>query len=93
MASGNILVVVNLINLAKWGLDASFFAPRVSLTVLYTRFIIISAKKGKKNKGKTLALSDFLSETPGTVPTMPIRKSAMNWADEVEDNHGTCDLT
>lgn len=70
-----------------------YFGPRVSLTVLCTILVIILAKKGKKNKGKTLALSDFLSETPGTVPTMPIRKSAMSWADEVEDNHGTCDLT
>ncbi|KAB0800526.1 hypothetical protein PPYR_06266 [Photinus pyralis] len=42
-----------------------------------------SGKKGKKTKGKTLALNDFLQETPGTTPT--IRKS--NWADEVEDNY------
>ncbi|EEZ97233.1 eukaryotic translation initiation factor 4B [Tribolium castaneum] len=50
-----------------------------------------SGKKGKKNKGKTLALSDFLQETPGPVATMPIRKSTMNWADEVEDNHDVYD--
>ncbi|RZB84918.1 RRM 1 and/or eIF-4B domain containing protein [Asbolus verrucosus] len=50
-----------------------------------------SAKKGKKNKGKTLALIDFLQETPGAVSTMPIRKSTVNWADEVEDNHDVYD--
>jgi translation initiation factor 4B len=50
-----------------------------------------SAKKGKKNKGKTLALIDFLQETPGAVASMPIRKSAVNWADEVEDNHDVYD--
>ncbi|KAF5305009.1 hypothetical protein FQR65_LT07800 [Abscondita terminalis] len=46
-----------------------------------------SGKKGKKTKGKTLALNDFLQETPGTTPTIPIRKSNINWADEVEDNY------
>ncbi|XP_063906905.1 eukaryotic translation initiation factor 4B isoform X2 [Zophobas morio] len=50
-----------------------------------------SAKKGKKNKGKTLALIDFLQETPGAVATMPIRKTTTNWADEVEDNHDIYD--
>lgn len=40
-----------------------------------------------------MALSDFLQETPGPVSTMPIRKSTMNWADEVEDSHGKIDIT
>lgn len=47
-----------------------------------------SGKKGKKNKGITLALTDFLQETPGAIPTLPIRKSTLNWADEVEDSYG-----
>ncbi|KAJ8921632.1 hypothetical protein NQ315_010541 [Exocentrus adspersus] len=48
-----------------------------------------SGKKGKKTKGKTLALTDFLQETPGTVPAQPIRKSNnINWAEEVEDYDG-----
>lgn len=59
--------------------------------VLITHHIL--AKKGKKSKGKTLALVDFLQETPGTLPSMPIRKSTLNWADEVEDSHGRYDLT
>ncbi|CAG9858760.1 unnamed protein product [Phyllotreta striolata] len=44
-----------------------------------------SGKKGKKTKGKTLALTDFLQETTGSIPVQPIRKSNLNWADEVED--------
>ncbi|ERL93917.1 hypothetical protein D910_11203 [Dendroctonus ponderosae] len=43
-----------------------------------------SGKKGKKTKGKTFALNQFLQETPGSVPSQPIRKST-NWADEVEE--------
>lgn len=45
-------------------------------------------KKGKKSKGKTLALNDFLQETPGPAPTIPIRKSGLNWVDEVEEAYG-----
>ncbi|KAJ8934399.1 hypothetical protein NQ314_013440 [Rhamnusium bicolor] len=45
-------------------------------------------KKGKKTKGKTLALTDFLQETTGSLPVQPIRKSNINWADEVEDYDG-----
>ncbi|CAH1282921.1 unnamed protein product [Diabrotica balteata] len=44
-----------------------------------------SGKKGKKTKGKTFALTDFLQETTGSIPVQPIRKSNLNWADEVED--------
>ncbi|XP_056647204.1 eukaryotic translation initiation factor 4B-like [Diorhabda sublineata] len=44
-----------------------------------------SGKKGKKTKGKTLALTDFLQETTGSISVQPIRKSNLNWADEVED--------
>ncbi|KAF5302815.1 hypothetical protein FQA39_LY01995 [Lamprigera yunnana] len=44
-----------------------------------------SGKKGKKTKGKTFALNYFLQETPGSTPTIHIRKSNTNWADEVED--------
>ncbi|XP_018578124.1 eukaryotic translation initiation factor 4B [Anoplophora glabripennis] len=47
-----------------------------------------SGKKGKKTKGKTLALTDFLQETIGTIPAQPIRKSNINWAEEVEDYDG-----
>ncbi|XP_060523747.1 eukaryotic translation initiation factor 4B [Cylas formicarius] len=47
-----------------------------------------SGKKGKKTKGKTLALTDFLQETPGALPTQPIRKSTTSWADEVDDYDG-----
>nr|CAI5838263.1 unnamed protein product [Callosobruchus analis] len=45
-----------------------------------------SGKKGKKTKGKTLALNDFLQETPGAIPIQPIRKSNVNWADEVDEH-------
>nr|UOA02784.1 eukaryotic translation initiation factor 4B [Monochamus saltuarius] len=47
-----------------------------------------SGKKGKKTKGKTLALTDFLQETTGSIPAQPIRKSNINWAEEVEDYDG-----
>ncbi|CAH1173456.1 unnamed protein product [Phaedon cochleariae] len=47
-----------------------------------------SGKKGKKTKGKTLALTDFLQETTGSIPIQPIRKATFNWAEEVEDNDG-----
>ncbi|KAL1505505.1 hypothetical protein ABEB36_005056 [Hypothenemus hampei] len=43
-----------------------------------------SGKKGKKTKGKTLALTDFLQETD-SLPNQPIRKSTTSWADEVDD--------
>ncbi|KAI4459881.1 eukaryotic translation initiation factor 4b/4h [Holotrichia oblita] len=46
-----------------------------------------SGKKGKKSKGKTLALTDFLQETPGPAPTLPIRKNTLNWAEEVENSY------
>ncbi|KAK4882866.1 hypothetical protein RN001_006185 [Aquatica leii] len=46
-----------------------------------------SGKKGKKIKGITLALNDFLQETPGAPASVPIRKSNITWADEVEDNY------
>lgn len=39
-------------------------------------------KKGKKTKGQTLALTEFL----GGAPTVPIKST--NWADDVEDEHG-----
>ncbi|XP_015590284.1 eukaryotic translation initiation factor 4B [Cephus cinctus] len=45
-----------------------------------------SGKKGKKSKGKTLALTDFLAETPGGIPSVPLKAS--NWADDVEDDYG-----
>ncbi|CAG9764560.1 unnamed protein product [Ceutorhynchus assimilis] len=44
-----------------------------------------SGKKSKKTKGKTLALTDFLQETTGSIPTQPIRKSTTTWAEEVDD--------
>ncbi|XP_046435683.1 eukaryotic translation initiation factor 4B isoform X1 [Neodiprion virginianus] len=44
-----------------------------------------SGKKTKKSKGKTLALTDFLADTPGGIPTAPLKTS--NWADDVEDEH------
>lgn len=47
-----------------------------------------SGKKGKKTKGKTLALTDFLQETTGSLPTQPIRKSTTSWADEIDDYDG-----
>ncbi|XP_008554817.1 eukaryotic translation initiation factor 4B [Microplitis demolitor] len=40
-----------------------------------------SRKKGKKTKGQTLALTEFL----GGAPTVPIKST--NWADDVEDEH------
>ncbi|XP_076250153.1 eukaryotic translation initiation factor 4B-like isoform X2 [Rhynchophorus ferrugineus] len=43
-----------------------------------------SGKKGKKIKGKTLALTDFLQETTGSLPSQPIRKSTASWAEEVD---------
>lgn len=46
---------------------------------------MLLGKKGKKTKGKTLALTEFLQETTGSIPVQPIRKSTSNWADEVED--------
>ncbi|XP_034941409.1 eukaryotic translation initiation factor 4B-like [Chelonus insularis] len=42
-----------------------------------------SRKKGKKTKGQTLALTEFLA--PGGVPTVPIKTT--NWADDVDDAH------
>lgn len=48
-------------------------------------FLHLLGKKGKKTKGKTLALTEFLQETTGSIPVQPIRKSTTNWADEVED--------
>ncbi|CAH1993351.1 unnamed protein product [Acanthoscelides obtectus] len=50
------------------------------------RWNMASGKKGKKTKGKTLALNDFLQETPGAIPIQPIRKSNVNWADEVDEH-------
>ncbi|XP_023030394.1 uncharacterized protein isoform X2 [Leptinotarsa decemlineata] len=47
-----------------------------------------SGKKGKKAKGKTLNLNDFLQENAGSIPVQPIRKSNLNWADEVDDYDG-----
>ncbi|KAG5878269.1 hypothetical protein JTB14_025857 [Gonioctena quinquepunctata] len=47
-----------------------------------------SGKKAKKPKGKTLALTDFLQEGSGTIPVQPIRKSNINWADEVDEYDG-----
>ncbi|XP_066259409.1 eukaryotic translation initiation factor 4B-like [Euwallacea similis] len=44
-----------------------------------------SGKKSKKTKGKTLALTDFLQESSGTLPSQPIRKSTTSWADEVDE--------
>ncbi|XP_050296264.1 eukaryotic translation initiation factor 4B [Anthonomus grandis grandis] len=44
-----------------------------------------SGKKGKKTKGKTIALTEFLQDTPGSLPTQPVRKSTTSWADEVDE--------
>ena len=48
----------------------------------------IPGKKGKKSKGKTVALHDFLADTPGGLPSMPLKST--NWADDIEDEHGKC---
>ncbi|XP_020712163.2 eukaryotic translation initiation factor 4B-like isoform X2 [Athalia rosae] len=45
-----------------------------------------SGKKTKKPKGKTLALTDFLADTPGGIQSVSLKTS--NWADDVEDEHG-----
>ncbi|GLV45157.1 eukaryotic translation initiation factor 4B [Carabus blaptoides fortunei] len=41
-----------------------------------------SGKKGKKSKGKTVPLTDFLQESSG-IASVPVKK--FNWSDEVED--------
>ena len=44
-------------------------------------------KKGKKKKGKTVALTEFLSQDASTTPYIaPARK--VDWADESEDPSG-----
>jgi hypothetical protein len=48
----------------------------------------VPGKKGKKLKGKTLGLTEFLTKTssgPAAGQTMITRKSS-NWADDVEDD-------
>lgn len=44
-------------------------------------------KKGKKSKGKTVPLTDFLQESSG-IASVPVKK--FNWSDEVEDALGKC---
>ncbi|XP_033224346.1 eukaryotic translation initiation factor 4B-like isoform X2 [Belonocnema kinseyi] len=44
-----------------------------------------SGKKGKKSKGKTVALHDFLADTPGGLPSIPLKST--NWADDIEEEH------
>ncbi|XP_051159819.1 eukaryotic translation initiation factor 4B-like [Leptopilina boulardi] len=44
-----------------------------------------SGKKGKKSKGKTVALHDFLADSSGGVPSIPLKSA--NWADDIEDEH------
>lgn len=44
-----------------------------------------SGKKGKKSKGKTVALHDFLADSPGGLPSIPLKSA--NWADDIEDEH------
>lgn len=56
-----------------------------NITNIYPRVLFTIGKKGKKNKGKTLALTEFLQEKTGTITSLPIRKSTSNWADEVEE--------
>ncbi|KAK0182853.1 hypothetical protein PV327_000945 [Microctonus hyperodae] len=42
-----------------------------------------SRKKGKKTKGQTIALTEFLA--PGGVPTVPLKSTS--WADDYEEDH------
>lgn len=60
----------------------------MGLVATYLKVFLILGKKSKKSKGKTVTLTDFLQETSGPAPTIPIRKSGLNWADEVEDTYG-----
>lgn len=49
-------------------------------------YLFLTGKKGKKSKGKTVALQDFLADTPGGLANIPLKST--NWADDVEDDHG-----
>lgn len=62
------------------------------ITNIYPRVLSPTGKKGKKNKGKTIALTEFLQEKSGTIASLPIRKSTTNWADEVEEYGKSCIL-
>lgn len=53
-----------------------------SLSFVFRRF---SGKKGKKSKGKTLNLQDFLSEN-GAPPTSSVVTKSLSWANECEDD-------
>lgn len=43
-----------------------------------------TGKKGKKTKGQTIALTEFLA--PGGVPTVSLKSTS--WADDYEEDHG-----
>jgi len=45
-----------------------------------------SGKKGKRTKGITIPLTDFLQESGGSLPSQPIRKSTPSWADEIDND-------
>lgn len=45
---------------------------------------VFTGKKGKKKKGKTVALTEFLADGGNPGPTI----KSTNWADEVENEHG-----
>ena len=56
--------------------------------VLTAHGFCFSGKKGKKSKGKTVSLNDFLSDGksgPDTT-TVTIPKNPKSWADEVYNN-------
>lgn len=55
--------------------------------IIILKLGFVAGKKGKKTKGKTLNLTDFLQQSPGSAPTVPIRKTT-NWADEEVDELG-----
>lgn len=61
----------------------------INIFLIFFFLHIFSGKKGKKSKGKTLALNEFLSEGPGgPPPAMAVPRKSQNWADEVENDDG-----
>lgn len=59
----------------------------VSLIVILLHFI---GKKGKKQKGKTLNLSEFLAENDGGIRSgqaVVMAPSKSSWADEMDDGN------
>ena len=64
-----------------------FFCISIESLLIFIYFV---GKKNKKIKGKTLGLTEFLSDGGAPPGQKVVTRKTSNWADDVENEDGKC---